>query len=104
MATLVENAPSHHEQSLPHYQEYQPFKLDRYTMPGVLPRPLVHSKGASIRKIGPTFAAEIIGLDMERGLSDDAFQELQDAVTKVSMVPNFSVQITQSQTSTASSS
>lgn len=52
-------------------------------MPAVLSQPLVHTKGATIRKIGSTFAAEITGLNLEGPLSDEAFKELQDAVTRV---------------------
>jgi hypothetical protein len=56
-------------------------------MPGVLAQPLAHSKGATIRKLGETFAAEITGMDLEEPLSQEAFQELEDAVTKASFQP-----------------
>ena len=55
-------------------------------MSRLLGHPLNHSKGASIRKLGSTFAAEIFGLDLKDGLSEEAFQEIQDIVTEVSYV------------------
>jgi hypothetical protein len=54
-------------------------------MPGLLlEEPLLQSKGATLKKLAPTFAAEIVGLDLSSAPSVEAFQEIKDAVTKVS--------------------
>lgn len=52
-------------------------------MPGLLGEPLIHSEGATLTKLAPTFAAEIVGLDLSSPLSPAAFKEIRDAVTKV---------------------
>lgn len=54
-------------------------------MPGVLEQPLLYNKGGVLKKLAPTFAAEIVGADLSNELSTAAFQEIRDAVTKVSV-------------------
>lgn len=38
----------------------------------------------SIKDLHPTFAAEVRGVDFSEEIPDDVFQDVQDAITKVS--------------------
>lgn len=41
-----------------------------------------------VTELHPTFAAEVRGVDFSKEIADDVFQEVQEAITKVSaMIP-----------------
>lgn len=43
-----------------------------------------------VTELHPTFAAEVRGVDFSKEIADDVFQEVQEAITKVSaMIPTF---------------
>jgi alpha-ketoglutarate-dependent 2,4-dichlorophenoxyacetate dioxygenase len=54
-------------------------------MPGVIEQqPKTAFKQISVRKLHPTFGAQISGVDFSSPLSDEVFAEVLAAITKVS--------------------
>lgn len=53
-------------------------------MPGLLLTPETEFKTLQIKKLHPTFAAEIEGVDFSKPISDDVFREILAASAKVS--------------------
>lgn len=52
-------------------------------MPGLLVTPETEFKTLKIKKLHPTFAAEIEGVDFSRPIPDDVFREILAASAKV---------------------
>lgn len=52
-------------------------------MPGLVLTPEVQFKTIQIKKLHPTFAAEIEGVDFSKPISDDVFNEILAASAKV---------------------
>jgi alpha-ketoglutarate-dependent 2,4-dichlorophenoxyacetate dioxygenase len=52
-------------------------------MPGLLLTPETEFKTIKIKKLHPTFAAEIEGVDFSKPLEDDVFREILAASAKV---------------------
>lgn len=53
------------------------------TMPGLLLTPETEFKTLQIKKLHPTFAAEIEGVDFSKPIPDDVFNEILAASAKV---------------------
>jgi alpha-ketoglutarate-dependent 2,4-dichlorophenoxyacetate dioxygenase len=56
-------------------------------MPGLLLNPELEFKTIKIKKLNPTFAAEISGVDLTKPIPDDVFQEILAASAKVWRAP-----------------
>lgn len=53
-------------------------------MPGLTEQPETAFEKISVRKLHPTFGAQISGVDFSSPLSDEVFAEVLAAITKVS--------------------
>jgi hypothetical protein len=73
--------------ALPQVTPLEPFVSieEKDKMPGLVQE--LEFKSFTIKKLHPTFVAEIEGIDFSQPISDESFREILDALAKVDSLP-----------------